>query len=75
MNEAQTHYDEARNTLRDLRQNAVKQNPYVLIYVRPVKAGEATFPRYLFSPLTVTGCAFIAWAISLLLFYALRDSR
>ncbi|GBQ42174.1 hypothetical protein KOEU_14820 [Komagataeibacter europaeus] len=75
MKEAQTHYDEARNTLRELRQNAVKQNAYVLIYVRPVKAGEATFPRYLLSPLTVTGCAFIAWAISLLLFYALRDSR
>ncbi len=66
---------EARNTLRKLRQNAVKQNAYVLIYVRAVKAGEATFPRYLFCPLTVTGCAFIAWAISLLLFYALRDSR
>ncbi|GBQ54541.1 hypothetical protein [Komagataeibacter swingsii] len=75
MKEAQTHYDEARNTLRELRQNAVKQNAYVLIYVRPVKAGMAAFPRYLLSPLTVTGCAFIAWAISLLLFYALRDSR
>ncbi|WEQ57443.1 hypothetical protein LV564_02345 [Komagataeibacter nataicola] len=45
MKEAQIHYDEARNTLRELRQNAAKQNAYVLIYVRPVKAGEATFPH------------------------------
>jgi len=70
---ADTRYAQAVEGLQRARTNAVRQSTYVLPFVRPVLATEANWPHPLLSPLILAGCALLTWAITLLVFYAVRD--
>jgi capsular polysaccharide transport system permease protein len=70
---AESRYTTATENLQIARNNAVRQGTYLLPFVRPVTAVEAAYPRPWLSPLIVAGCAVLAWAMSVLLYYAVRD--
>ncbi|WP_424136989.1 hypothetical protein [Roseomonas chloroacetimidivorans] len=70
---AQTRLTTATDNLQIARTNAVRQGTYVLPFVRPVAAVEASFPQPIITPLLVAGCAFLTWAATMLLYYAIRD--
>ncbi|MFH5925881.1 hypothetical protein [Roseomonas xinghualingensis] len=69
----ESRYNTATENLQIARTNAVRQGTYLLPFVRPVLAVEPAYPRPWLSPLIVFGCAVLAWAMTILLYYAVRD--
>lgn len=70
---AEKYHAHVLDLLQQARLVAVRQSTYVLTFVRPVEALEALYPNRWLAPLIVAGCAFLAWAVSMLLYRAVLD--
>ena len=57
------------------RTEAQQQDRYLATYVAPTRAEASTAPRRLLDMIVVALIAFVAWTISVLIYYALRDRR
>ena len=70
---AERYYSQVLDLLQQARVVAVRQGTYVLTFVRPVAAAEGLYPGRLQSSLIVGACAFLAWAVAMLLYRAVMD--
>ena len=70
---AERYHSQILDLLQQARINAVRQGTYLLTFVRPVAASDGIYPDPLTSSFVVFGCAFLAWAVSVLLCRAVLD--
>ncbi|WP_198380566.1 hypothetical protein [Roseomonas sp. KE2513] len=70
---AEQYFTQALGLAQSSQMEAARQRSYVVTYVRPVLASEASYPNATLSILMVAGSALIAWAMATLLYHAILD--
>ncbi len=70
---AEKAYVSALSILEKARVDAAQQQRYLATFVRPSLPQEALYPKRILSILVIVAISALLWALSVLIFYAIRD--
>ncbi|MBT2131497.1 sugar transporter [Planktotalea lamellibrachiae] len=72
---AETSYLSALSSLDTAVADAARKSRYLAAYIEPTLAETAEYPRRVIALATLAGFLFAAWAISVMIYYSIRDRR